>query len=317
VASAETELQSAMASATDVGVARAQYEHAIAVLIGVSPGQFSIPYKRLNQPLPTIPVGVPASLVERRPDIAAAERQVAESNAQIGVARAAFFPTLTLSATAGYESTALTNLFNLPNRFWSVGPSLAQVLFDGGARRAAVAQARALNESQVATYRATVLAAFQSVEDNLAALRILAVELTQAHQATMSAERAVKLTLVLFRNGVDSYVNVITAQNAFLSAREAELAVQLKQLTASVMLINDLGGGWATSQLGQTERLAEHPPEAGSAAKIPREDAGAAVPNPPPMPPGEIKPDDLIRLNEDSMAPPPPPPPPIPSGAPR
>jgi NodT family efflux transporter outer membrane factor (OMF) lipoprotein len=303
VASAESQLQSAMASATDVGVARAQYEHAIAVLIGVSPGQFSIPYQRLNQPLPAIPVGLPSELLERRPDIAAAERQVAESNAQIGVARAAFFPTLTLSATGGYESTAVSNLFNLPNRFWSAGPSVAQILFDGGARRAAAAQARALNESQVATYRATVLSAFQSVEDNLAALRILAVELGQAHQASVSAKRAVELTVVLYRNGVDSYVNVITAQNAFLAARQTELAVQLKQLTASVMLINDLGGGWASSRLGQTERLAQHPPAAGSVARIPAENAGSAVPNPPPMPLGEIQPDDLIRQDEDTMAP--------------
>ena len=308
VATAEAQLDAAMASATDVGVARAQYEHAIAVLIGVAPSQFSIPYRRLAQTLPTIPVGVPSDLLERRADIAAAERQVAESNAQIGVARAAFFPSLTLSATGGYESTALSNLFNLPNRFWSAGPSLAQTLFDGGARRAAVAQARALNDSQAATYRATVLSAFQSVEDNLAALRILAVELGQAHLATVAAKRAVELTVVLFRNGVDSYVNVISAQNAFLSARETELGVQLKQLTASVTLINDLGGGWATEQLRQTEQLALHPPQAGSEPRVPADDGGPAVPNPPPLPVGEIQPDDLIRLDADSMAPAPPPP---------
>jgi NodT family efflux transporter outer membrane factor (OMF) lipoprotein len=303
VASAESQLESAMASATDVGVARAQYEHAIAVLIGVSPATFSIPYKRRNQPLPAIPVGVPSDLLERRPDIAAAERQVAESNAQIGVARAAFFPTLTLSASGGYESTAVNNLFNLPNQFWSVGPSLAQILFDGGARRAAVAQARALNDSQVATYRQTVLSAFQSVEDNLAALRILSTELGQAHKATLAAKRAVELTVVLFRNGVDSYVSVITAQNAFLTAREAELAVQLKQLTASVSLINDLGGGWGTSQLSQTERMAQHPPDAGKAAVAPAENAGPTVPNPPPMPLGEIQPDDLIKQNDEAIGP--------------
>jgi NodT family efflux transporter outer membrane factor (OMF) lipoprotein len=303
VASAESQLESAMAAATDVGVARAQYEHAIAVLIGVSPAQFSIPYKHFSQQLPTIPVGVPSDLLERRPDIAAAERQVAQSNAQIGVARAAYFPSLTLSAAGGYESTAVSNLFNLPNRFWSVGPSLAQVLFDGGARRAAAAQARALNDSQVATYRQTVLSAFQSVEDHLAALSILSIELGQAHQATVAAKRAVELTVVLFRNGVDSYVNVITAQNAFLSARETELQVQLRQLTASVVLINDLGGGWTTAQLGQTERMAQHPPEADKQAQIPAEDSGPGIANPPPMPLGEIQPDDLIKQNEESMAP--------------
>lgn len=303
IASAETQLEAAMAQATDVGVARAEYEHAIAVLIGVSPGKFSIPYQHFNQQLPSIPVGMPSDLLERRPDIAAAERQVAQSNAQIGVARAAYFPTLTLSASGGYESTALSKLFNLPNRFWSVGPSLAQVIFDGGARRAAVAEARALNESQVATYRQTVLSAFQSVEDNLAALRILSVELAQAHKAAVAAKRAVELTIVLYRNGVDSYVQVITAQNAFLSARETELQVQLKQLTASVALINDLGGGWTTSDLSQNERTAAHPPEAGKEPQIPVENSGPAVPNPPSMPPGEILPDDFVKQMDDSMAP--------------
>ncbi len=303
VASAEAELESAMAAATDVGVARAEYEHAIAVLIGVSPAQFSIPYEHFRQTLPVIPVGVPSDLLERRPDIAAAERQVAQSNAQIGVARAAFFPSLTLSASGGYQSAVLSQLFDAPNRFWSVGPSLAQILFDGGARSAAVAQARALNDSQVATYRQTVLSAFQSVEDNLASLRILSVELGQAHQATMAAKRAVELTVVLFRNGIDSYVSVITAQNAFLSARETELQVQLRQLIASVALINDLGGGWATSQLAQTERTAMHPPKAGEEAQVPSENSGPPVPNPPAMPPGEVQPDDFITQIEDSVAP--------------
>ncbi len=300
VASAESQLQSAMAAATDAGIARAQYEHAIAVLIGVSPAEFSIPYQHLSQPLPVIPVSVPSDLLERRPDIAAAERQVAETNAEVGVARAAFFPTLTLSATGGYESTAVSQLFKLPNRYWSAGPSLAQSLFDGGERRAAVAQARALNDSEVATYRQTVLAAFQSVEDNLAALRILALELRQAHQATVAAKRAVELTVVLFRNGVDSYVNVITAQNAFLSARETELQVQLKQLTASVALINDLGGGWSASRLHDTELMAQHPPAAGS---VPTPDLGKPVPNPPPLPLGEIQPDDLVKLDDAAMGP--------------
>jgi NodT family efflux transporter outer membrane factor (OMF) lipoprotein len=302
IASAESTLETAMAQQTDVGVARAQYEHAIAVLIGVSPSEFSIPYKRLNQAIPPIPVGVPSDLLERRPDIAAAERQVAESNAQIGVARAAFFPALTLSASGGYESTTLSSLFNLPNRFWSVGPSLAQVLFDGGARRAALMQAHALNDSQVATYRQTVLSAFQSVEDNLAALRILSTELTQAHRATEAARHAVELTVVLYRNGVDSYVQVITAQNAYLSARETELQIQLRQLTASVTLINDLGGGWSMSDLGQTEAMARHPPDAGKPPVIPADNSGA-VPNPPPMPSGEAPPDDFMKRIDDTLAP--------------
>ena len=303
IASAESTLESAMAQETDVGVARAQYEHAIAVLIGVSPSEFSIPYRRLSQTLPAIPVGMPSDLLERRPDIAAAERQVAQSNAQIGVARAAFFPTLTLSASGGYESTALNNLFSLPNRFWSIGPSLAQVLFDGGAHSAALMQAHALNDSQVATYRQTVLSAFQSVEDNLAALRILSAELAQAHNATEAARHAVELTVVLYRNGVDSYVQVITAQNSFLSARQTELQVQLRQLTASVNLINDLGGGWSVSDLGQTEAMAKHPPEPGKTPLIPAENSGPAVPNPPPMPSGEAPPDDFMKRINDTVAP--------------
>jgi NodT family efflux transporter outer membrane factor (OMF) lipoprotein len=303
VASAQTQLESATAQATDVGVARAQYEHAIAVLIGVAPAKFSIPYKHFSQQLPTIPVGVPSDLLERRPDIAAAERQVAESNAQIGVARAAYFPSLTLTGSAGYESTSLSSLFDFPNRFWSVGPSLAQVLFDGGARRAAAAQARAMNDSQVATYRQTVLSAFQSVEDNLAALRILSQELQQAHRATVAAKRAVELIIVLYRNGVDGYANVIVAQNSFLSTRETELQIQLRELTASVNLINDLGGGWSTSEWDQTERMAMHPPDAGQEPQIPTQNSGAAVPNPPAMPEGEIRPDDLIRQNDEAMAP--------------
>jgi NodT family efflux transporter outer membrane factor (OMF) lipoprotein len=304
VASAETQLDSAIAQATDVGVARAEYEHAIAVLIGVPPGNFSIPYEHFDQPLPVIPVGVPSDLLERRPDIAAAERQVAQSNAEIGVARAAFFPTLTLSGSIGYESTALSKLFNAPNRFWSVGPSLSQVLFDGGERRAVVLQAKAQRDSQVATYRQTVLAAFQSVEDQLSSLRILSRELTQQHQAAMAAKHTVELSIVRFRNGVDSYVNVITAENAFLSAREAELQVKLKQLAASVSLINDLGGGWSTAQMGATERMANHAPGAGAAPVIPADNAGSPVPNPPGMPAGEIQPDEFIRMNDEAMSPP-------------
>jgi NodT family efflux transporter outer membrane factor (OMF) lipoprotein len=304
VASAETLLDSAIAQATDVGVARAQFEHAIAVLIGVPPAKFSIAYQHFDQPLPVIPVGVPSDLLERRPDIAAAERQVAQSNAQIGVARAAFFPQLTLTGSIGYESTQLSQLIEAPNRFWSVGPSLAQILFDGGERRAVVLQAHALNDAQAATYRQTVLAAFQSVEDNLAALRILSLELTQQHQAAMAAKRTVQLSVVRFRNGVDSYVNVITAENAFLTAREAELQVKLRQLTASATLINDLGGGWSMSQLGETERMAAHPPDAGQEPKIPAGEA-AQLPNPPPMPAGEIQPDDFIKLNDEAMTPPP------------
>jgi hypothetical protein len=155
----------------------------------------------------------------------------------------------------------------------------------------------------VATYRQTVLSAFQSVEDDLAALRILSQELLQAHQATVAAKRAVELTIVLYRNGVDGYAAVIVAQNAFLSGRETELQIQLRELTASVTLINDLGGGWSTAGRNQTERLAQHPADPGSLPQIPAEYSGPAIPNPPPMPPGEIHPDELLRQDDEVMAP--------------
>ncbi len=305
VASAETQLNQAIASATDAGVARAEYEHAIAVLIGVPPGKFSIPYQHFKQPLPVVPVGVPSDLLERRPDIASAERTVAQANAQIGVARAAFFPTLTLTGSIGYESTAVSNLIGAPNKFWSVGPSLSQVLFDGGERRAVVLQARAQYDADVATYRQTVLAAFQGVEDQLSSLNILSQELGQQHEATVSAQHTVELSLVRFREGVDSYVNVITAENAFLTARESELQVQLKQLSASVSLINDLGGGWSDDQIGATERMAKNPPDAGKAPVIPTDNAGPPVVNPPAMPPGEIQPDDFMKMINETAGPPP------------
>jgi NodT family efflux transporter outer membrane factor (OMF) lipoprotein len=309
IAQAQTQLQSAMATATDLGITRAQFEHAIAVLIGLPPSQFSLPYKPFRQSLPATPVGVPADLIERRPDIAAAERQVAATNAAIGIARAAYFPNLTLSGSAGFESTALSQLFKWPNLFWSFGPELAQTLFDGGAHRAATAQAWALNEQAAANYRQAVLMALQSVEDNLASLRILAQELTQQHLAAEAAQRAVQLSVVRFRNGVDSYVNVITAQNAFLSARETEVNVQLRQLTASVNLINNLGGGWATSQLSASERMAQAAHGRGSSAGYsgqPANGSGAApgavgIPNPPP--PHEIRPEEILRQDREAMGP--------------
>lgn len=299
LAQAQTQLQSAMAQATDLGVTRATFEHAIAVLIGVPPSSFSLPYVHFNQSLPPIPLGgVPADLIERRPDIAAAERQVAATNAAIGIARAAFFPTLTLTGSAGFESTSLSQLLKWPNRFWSFGPELAQTLFDGGARRAATAQAHALNDAAAANYRQTVLSALQGVEDNLASLRILSQELVQEHDAAVSAQHAVELSVVRYRNGVDSYVNVITAQNAFLSAREAEVQVELRQLTASVNLINNLGGGWSTAQWQQTQKLALQ--ASTEPAKLP---AGSAqgVANPPPVPEHEIKPEELLKQDRDVM----------------
>jgi NodT family efflux transporter outer membrane factor (OMF) lipoprotein len=299
LAQAETQVKSAEAQATDLGVTRAIDEHAIAVLIGIPPSSFSLPYVHFSQTLPPIPVdGVPADLIERRPDIAAAERQVASANAQIGVARAAFFPTLSLSAEAGYESTAISQLFKWPNSFWSVGPDLAQVLFDGGLRRAETAQAHAQFDAATANYRQTVLSALQGVEDNLASLRILTQELKEQHDAAVAAKRAVELSVIRFQQGVDSYINVITAQNSFLTAREAEVQLQLRQLTASVNLINNLGGGWSDSQWSDSERMAVQGP--GQPSKLP-DGTNVPVANPPPVPPHDIRPDEIIKRDQDAL----------------
>jgi len=305
MAEADTQLAAAEAQATDLGVARAQYEHAIAVLIGVPPAQFSVAVRPFNSALPQVPVGVPSDLLERRPDIAADERQVAAANAGIGIARAAYFPNLTLSASGGFESTNLTQLLNWPNRVWSIGPSLVQPLFDAGLRRAANAQARALYDEAVANYRQAVLSSFQSVEDNLATLRILAAEVAQQHKAALAAQHTVQLSVVRYQNGLDSYINVITAQNSFLTNRLNELQVQLRQLTASVALVNNLGGGWDRSQWGRTESMAQNPPGAGAKAEPPPENAGPGVPNPAPLPDTVKRPEDLLKQNERDMAPPP------------
>jgi NodT family efflux transporter outer membrane factor (OMF) lipoprotein len=301
LAEADTQLDSAEAQATDLGIARAQYEHAIAVLIGISPSRFSIGVSPFKPQLPQIPVGLPSELLERRPDIATAERQVAAANAGIGLARAAYFPTLTLGATAGFAATDLGKLLDWPNRIWSVGPSLAAPIFEGGLRRAENEQARAAYDASVADYRQTALAAFQSVEDDLASLRILSKEVVQQHRAAVAAQKLVQLSVTRYQNGLDSYVNVITAQNTFLTNRLGELQVQLRQVTASIALVNNLGGGWDDSQLDQTGKTALHP--AAAITEPPAENSGPGVPNPPPLPEGVKRPEDILKQNEGDMAP--------------
>jgi NodT family efflux transporter outer membrane factor (OMF) lipoprotein len=303
LAEADNQLDSAMSQAIDLGISRAQFEHAIAVLIGVPPAKLSMPIRPFNPALPVVPVGLPADLLERRPDIATAERQVAASNAAIGIARAAYFPNLTLNASAGFESTALSQLLDWPNRFWSVGPELAQIVFDGGAHSAAIAEAHALNEQAAANYRQAVLTAFQSVEDNLAALRILSQEWQQQHNATVAAQHSVELSVVRYENGLDSYVNVITAQNSFLTSRESELQVQLRQVTASINLVNGLGGGWSKSDLGETEKMAQHATDLGKVSESSSQDAGPGIPNPPPLANQSVRPEDLLKQNQEDMAP--------------
>jgi NodT family efflux transporter outer membrane factor (OMF) lipoprotein len=244
VAQAETQLDTTSAQATDLGIQRTQMEHAIALLIGQPASEFSITTNSLAAKPVAIPFGIPSQLLERRPDIAAAERRVAEANAQIGVARAAYFPTITLSGSVGYESSSTANLLSGPAFIWSIGGSLAETIFDAGKRGAVTEQAWASYRGTVATYRETVLAAFQEVEDNLSSLRILSQELQQQSDAVAASQRYLNLASARYKLGVDSYLNVITAQTTLLSNQRTALNLQMEQMTASVQLINALGGGW-------------------------------------------------------------------------
>jgi len=246
---AENALQTAEAASTNLGIARAQFEHAIAMLIGAPPSNFSMPVKPLHAAPPEIPVGVPSQLLERRPDIAASERNMASANAQIGIATAAFYPNLTLSAQGGLESSALKTLFNASSRFWSVGPSVSETLFDAGLRRATVNQFVALYNANVAGYRQTVLNAFQQVEDNMAAVRILSREIQQQQDAEKSAERFLELARARYETGVDQYLNVLVAQTTLLNDQQQLANLRTQAMTASVQLIEALGGGWDRSQL--------------------------------------------------------------------
>lgn len=244
VIQAQTQLKSAQASALDNGVTRAQVEHAIALLVGKTPSTFSLPRAPLAAVAPPVPQGVPSMLLERRPDVAAAERRVAAANAKIGVAKAAYFPSLTLSASGGYQSSSFADWFTLPGRVWSLGPQLAQTIFDGGARSAATDQAIASYDGTVATYKQTVLTAFQEVEDNLAALRILEQEAAVQNEALLAARQAVTLVTNQYKAGTVSYVSVITAQATALSAELNALSILNRRMAASVLLAKALGGGW-------------------------------------------------------------------------
>jgi NodT family efflux transporter outer membrane factor (OMF) lipoprotein len=244
VAQAEAQLQSTRAQAIDLRAQRAQLEHAIAVLLGKAPAAFAIAAASSVPKLPAMPGGLPSELLERRPDIAAAERRMAQANAQIGVAQAAFFPTLTLNASAGYQNSSLAQLFTLPFRFWSVGPALAMTLFDAGARSSQKQAAVAAYDKTVATYRQTVLSAFQEVEDNLAALQVLAEEAEAQRAAAKAAAEALALTENQYQAGIVSYLNVVTTQAASLSAARAELDVAGRRLVANTTLLKALGGSW-------------------------------------------------------------------------
>jgi NodT family efflux transporter outer membrane factor (OMF) lipoprotein len=249
LAQAENALQNAQAAGTNLGIARAQYEHAIAVLIGTTPSSFAIPVKPLNAVPPPVPIGVPSELLERRPDIAASERTMAAANAQIGIATAAYYPNLTITAEAGFETSALKNLLTWPSRFWSVGPSISETIFDAGLRRATVNQSIAVYNADVAGYRQTVLTAFQQVEDYLAAERILSKQIQQQQQAEQSAEQYLKLAIARYETGVDQYLNVFVAQITLLSDQQQLASLRTQAMTASVQLVEALGGGWDRTQL--------------------------------------------------------------------
>jgi NodT family efflux transporter outer membrane factor (OMF) lipoprotein len=249
VAQAETQLETTQAADTNLGILRSQYEHAISMLVGEPASTFSIPAEPLNSNPPAIPFGVPSQLLERRPDIAANERLMEQANAQIGVAYAAYYPTLTLSASLGLESQSFTSWFTWPSRFFSAGPSLSETIYDGGLRHATVMQFRAQYDETVANYRQTVLTAFQQVEDNLASLRILSVEIQQQDTAVTSAERNLKIATDRYKLGIDPYLNVITAQTTLLSNRQTDVNLRIQQMTASVQLVEALGGGWDASQI--------------------------------------------------------------------
>ena len=269
VLQAEAQLKTTEAQAIDIGVQRAQTEHAIALLVGRPASVFSVAAMPLASVPPVVPAGLPSELLERRPDIASAERHMAAANAQIGVALAAYYPTVTLSASGGFEASSLSKWLSWPSRFWSVGPSITETVFDGGLRRSQTAQARAAYDATVASYRETVLTGFQEVEDNLAALRILEQEAGVQAEAVNASEQSLAVITNQYRAGTVSYLNVLVAQTVALSNQIAAINILGRRMTAAVLLIKALGGGWSTSALPSVDGGPE--PRPGS--KTPRPDS--------------------------------------------
>jgi NodT family efflux transporter outer membrane factor (OMF) lipoprotein len=259
VAQAESQLYGVQSQLVDLGVQRTAFEHGIAILTGKAPAEVTIAPAESNMPPPPIPIGVPSELLERRPDIANEERQVAAANEQIGIGMAAFYPNLTLTGSAGFESSSLASWFTWPSRFWSVGPQLAETLFEAGRRRAVIAEERAAYDATVAGYRQTVLTAMQQVEDNLAALRILEEEANKVQQTVQAATRALDVSTAQYKAGTVNYLTVITAQATLLNAEVTAVSVLTRRLTASVILIQALGGGWNVSQLPTTQDVTARP----------------------------------------------------------
>ncbi|MDR5855926.1 efflux transporter outer membrane subunit [Caballeronia sp. LZ062] len=259
VIQAQTQLQSAQAAAIDNGVARAQYEHAIAVLVGEPASTFALPAMPLDATPPTVPTAMPSALLERRPDIASAERKAAAANEQIGIEIAAYFPTLTLSAQGGFESSVLSQLLRAPSRFWTLGPDIAATIFDGGLRAARTEAARAAYDQDVATYRQTVLTAFQDVEDNLASLRILEQEVVVQQQAVQSAQQALAIINNQYKAGTVAFISVLTAQTTAFTAEQKLANIAGQRMVASVGLVKALGGGWDVAQMNRETGGVEAP----------------------------------------------------------
>jgi NodT family efflux transporter outer membrane factor (OMF) lipoprotein len=249
VQQASTQLETTRAQAIDVGVLRAQYEHAIATLVGKPASSFHLSPLPLTSPPPSIPLELPSELLERRPDIAAAERRMAAANAQIGVAKAAYYPNITLGATGGFESGVITTLLSGPSILWSVGASAIAPIFDAGRRRANTDQAIAAYDQTVANYRETVLTGFQQVEDNLATLRILEKEADTQQRAVLDSQKYLELSLTRYRGGITSYLEVTTAQSAALTDEVTAVNILGRRMTSAVLLVQALGGGWARSSL--------------------------------------------------------------------
>jgi NodT family efflux transporter outer membrane factor (OMF) lipoprotein len=255
VAEAEVTLEDAQEIATGIATNRAIYEHAIATLIGKAASSFSMPVKSLSTPVPVIPVGMPTQLLERRPDVAGAERTMAEANALIGVETAAYYPTLSLTGSGGLESSAIGSLFSAPAFFWSAGSSASETIFDAGLRKATVAQYTATYNADVATYRQTVLTAFQQVEDYIATLRVTSAQVQQEDTAVKSAQRYLDIATSRYETGLDPYLDVITAQTTLLSDQQTQVTLRVTEMTAAVELVQALGGGWDTTKLPAADKV--------------------------------------------------------------
>ncbi len=258
VVEAKTTLKSAQSSATNVALSRAQYGHAIAMLLGKVASDFSIPVKAMIYTPPAIPAGVPSQLAERRPDVAAAERTLAAANATIGIGYGAFFPQVTISATGGFQSSLLKHLFDWPSRFWSIGPSAAQTIFDGGLYRAELHQYEAVYNGDLATYRQTVLTAFQQVEDSMAATRVYSQQILEQQDAVKDSQEFLDLELERYHSGVDPYVDVVTAQTTLLGNQVTLNALHVEEMLSAVQLVQALGGGWDYSQLPTAAQAGAH-----------------------------------------------------------